>query len=153
MWDTVPSDFPFRASARGREYAAAGRYDEAADAVLEAPSGTYGPGHLDKAAQLLRTTAVATDSPQTLPRSQTLNWVCLHGGAPERALAYFEDSVEAGYLVSASTIDLWHPTYAQVRKTERFKSFARKAGLVDYWRVNGWTEFCHPTTGDDFVCD
>jgi hypothetical protein len=39
-----------------------------------------------------------------------------------------------------------------VRNTERFKTFARKAGLVEYWRAKGWPEFCHPTTGDDFVC-
>jgi hypothetical protein len=25
-------------------------------------------------------------------------------------------------------------------------------GLVDYWRAKGWSEFCHPTSGDDFAC-
>jgi hypothetical protein len=39
-----------------------------------------------------------------------------------------------------------------VRKTERFKNHVRGLGLVEYWRANGWPEFCHPTTGDDFEC-
>ena len=30
---------------------------------------------------------------------------------------------------------LWAPVYARVRKTERFKTLVRKAGLVDYWRA------------------
>jgi hypothetical protein len=40
-----------------------------------------------------------------------------------------------------------------VRKTERFKAFARNAGLFDYWRAKGWPQWCHPTTGEDFACD
>jgi hypothetical protein len=40
-----------------------------------------------------------------------------------------------------------------LRKTERFRTFVRKAGLVEYWRARGWPQFCHPTTGDDFTCD
>jgi hypothetical protein len=60
---------------------------------------------------------------------------------------------------------LWHPSYAPARKTERFKAFARNAGLVDYWRAKGWPEFCRPVTperasakagpmgADDFACE
>jgi hypothetical protein len=40
-----------------------------------------------------------------------------------------------------------------VRKTERFKALMRKMGLVDYWKVRGWPDLCHPTTGDDFECN
>jgi hypothetical protein len=42
------------------------------------------------------------------------------------------------------------PTYAAVRKTERFKNYVRKAGLLEYWRAKGWLEFRHPTTGERF---
>jgi hypothetical protein len=42
--------------------------------------------------------------------------------------------------------------YATARKSERFKIFARKAWLVDYWKVRAWADLCHPTTGDDFEC-
>jgi hypothetical protein len=47
----------------------------------------------------------------------------------------------------------WHPSLGPVRKTERFRMFARKIGLVDYWRAKGWPEFCHPTIGNDFECN
>jgi hypothetical protein len=40
-----------------------------------------------------------------------------------------------------------------VRKTDRYKAFIRKSGYVEYWRAKGWPDFCHPTTGDDFVCE
>jgi len=40
-----------------------------------------------------------------------------------------------------------------LRKTERFQSLVRKAGLVDYWRERGWPDLCRPVGADDFVCD
>jgi hypothetical protein len=55
--------------------------------------------------------------------------------------------------VSVVNAWLWHPSYATVRKTERFKVFVRKAGKVEYWRAKGWPDQCHPTTGNDFVCE
>ena len=48
---------------------------------------------------------------------------------------------------------LSYSSYSSVRKTERFKVFARNAGYVDYWRAKGWPDLCRPTTGDDFVCE
>ena len=47
---------------------------------------------------------------------------------------------------------LWWPTPPAVRKTERFKTLMHKAGLVDYWRKNGWPDLCHPVGVDDFAC-
>ncbi len=55
------------------------------------------------------------------------------------------DYPSLGYLV--------HPSYAPVRKTERFKKIMRDVGLVAYWRERGWPSFCRPATGDDFECD
>jgi hypothetical protein len=86
------------------------------------------------------------------PRSAALGryaFIYLHIGAPERALDYYEQSQRGAQEISL----LWHPSYAQLRKLERFKKIVRDAGLVDYWREPGWPEFCHPTTGDDFVCE
>jgi hypothetical protein len=48
---------------------------------------------------------------------------------------------------------MFEPLMAPVRKTDRFKKWARTAGLVDYWRERGWPEFCRPVGADDFVCD
>jgi hypothetical protein len=61
--------------------------------------------------------------------------------------------LEGGNLNVTETVWLWHPSYAPVRKTEGFKSFAREAGFVEYWRAKGWPDVCHPTTGDDFECN
>ena len=51
---------------------------------------------------------------------------------------------------AAVPIDRW--SYAAVRKTERFKKFAGKAGLVEYWRAKGWPALCHPAGATDFAC-
>jgi hypothetical protein len=58
-----------------------------------------------------------------------------------------------GYAQNSFAYALWLPEYAPLRKTERFKAFMRKSGLVDYWRAKGWPDLCHPTTGDDFECN
>ena len=55
--------------------------------------------------------------------------------------------------MTALAIDLWHPSYTTVRKTERFKSYARKAGILEYWKAKGWPDLCRPMGADDFVCD
>ncbi len=59
---------------------------------------------------------------------------------------------DAGYMPAFSASFFWHPSFAPVRKLERFKAVVRKIGLVDYWRAKGWPEFCRPATADDFVC-
>ena len=45
------------------------------------------------------------------------------------------------------------PAYEPLRKTERFKTFVRTRDLADDRRVRGWSDLCHPTTGDDFQCN
>jgi TolB-like protein/DNA-binding SARP family transcriptional activator len=130
-------------------YASMGRYGEAADAMLEI-SSMKGPPAVatmaKEAARLLRTAPAA--SPQELP------WfVYLYIGVPSRVLEQYEREGEAGFFSLASIAVLWHPSLAPVRKTERFKAYVRKAGLVEYWRARGWPEFCRPMGADDFVCD
>ena len=61
-----------------------------------------------------------------------------------------ERAMEAGELAVPR---LFSQAYASVRKTERFKTFVRKAGFVDYWRARGWPDLCRPQGADDFVCD
>jgi len=46
-----------------------------------------------------------------------------------------------------------HPSSAPVRKTKAFKDRLRSTGLLDYWRVRGWPDVCHPVGADDFACD
>ena len=135
-------------------YAAAGRYSQAADALLETqPGSTDTAVQLQIAARLLRMAPAPARSPANLPRLGVLGYIYLYVGAPSRTLEYPEGELEAGYLSKATNAQFWHPSYAPVRKTERFKTFVRKAGFVEYWRAKGWPEFCHPTTADDFICD
>jgi hypothetical protein len=76
--------------------------------------------------------------------------------APERAL-------EIGYHIGEALP--WFPVFAPVRKTEPFKAYVRKSGLVDYWRARGWPDLCRPAVPErdsaktspmgasDFECD
>ena len=152
MFKDMPQGRVGRAGELARIYAAAGRYSEAVDSILEIPPGNYLPGTVEEAARLLRKAPAIAASPQSLPRLGYLGFVYLYVGAPDRILDFHDGSVAAGYSVPGTTAWLWHPSYAPVRKTERFKAFVQSAGLVDYWRVKGWPEFCRPMADDDFVC-
>jgi hypothetical protein len=108
---------------------------------------------LGEAARLLRAAPTTTAAPQSLPKlTPPFDFVYLYVGAPERVLDNLERRVALNFIHGNALSYVWHPAYAAVRKTERFKAFVRKAGYVEYWRVKGWPEFCHPTTGDDFAC-
>jgi hypothetical protein len=132
-------------------YASVGRYRDAADEVRNIPDGAFLPGITEQALQLLRQSP-GNNATGTTPRLGRLGFVYLHAGAPLRALEFHEAAVDAQYIIAVTTAVLWHPSYAPVRKSQRFKDLVRKAGLVAYWRAKGWPEFCHPTTGDDFAC-
>ena len=34
-----------------------------------------------------------------------------------------------------------------------FRSLMPKMGLLDYWKVRRWPEFCRPVGADDFACE
>jgi len=133
-------------------YASEGHYAEAADALLEAPPGSYPQPVLDEAVRLLR----AAPSPAALPKEVKdlgeFDFVYVYLGAPERALDFEERNVEAGRVSALGSADFFHPSFAQVRKSPRFKAYLMKTGLVEYWRAKGWPEFCHPVGADNFEC-
>ena len=62
------------------------------------------------------------------------------GGTPPRK----RQAYTSLRFFNAQTMLQWHPSYAPVRKTERFKTLVRKMGLVDYWRAKGWPDHCRP---------
>ena len=144
-------------------YASLGRYDDSVEMLESQASFAAIPQELrvarHQAAAILRTAPKTADAPQSLPRLtfdfSHLDFVYLYVGAPERALETYEDTIKWGQAggQGGTFAFLWHPSYAPVRKTERFKAFVRDAGMVDYWRAKGWPEFCHPTTGENFACD
>jgi tetratricopeptide (TPR) repeat protein len=134
-------------------YASMSRYGEAADALLQIPSGTYPADIVEEAVRLLRRAPSGSTSPQTLPNVGNLDFVYLHVGAPDRVHDYSERLAGAGYLGALDIAFYWQPSAAPARKSERFKALLRTAGFVDYWRARGWPDFCRPVVVDDFVCD
>jgi len=141
-------------------YASLGRYNDAAD-VLET---TLKDGRIkfagwenqwDTAAALLRTAPAKAVLPQNPPRLQRASFAYLYVGAADHALDYYEDTIKSGLTGGQGNLFgyLWHPSYAPVRKTDRFKAFLRNAGIVDYWRQRHWPDLCRPKGADDFVCD
>jgi hypothetical protein len=105
------------------------------------------------AARLLRTAPSVAASPQSLPQLGILGWVYLYVGAPDRVMEYHEGNTKIGYRGGMEIAPLWAPAFAQVRKTERFKTFIRDTGMVTHWRDRGWPDLCRPVGADDFVCD
>jgi TolB-like protein len=133
--------------------AAAGRYREAAAAIREMPATNYPPGMMEAAAKILESAPAKSAAPDTLPRIGNLSFAYMHVGAPERVLEFYEDEVSAGYFQPISATWFWHPTYAAVRKTERFKQVIRDLGLVEYWGARGWPPQCRPAGMGNFSCE
>jgi hypothetical protein len=100
--------------------ASAGHYREAAAALREMPATNYPAGMLEGAAKTLESAPAEAAAPAALPRLGNMSFAYMHVGAPERVLEFYEDEIKAGYFQPISTTWFWHPTYAAVRKTERF---------------------------------
>jgi tetratricopeptide (TPR) repeat protein len=133
-------------------YAEQGRFNEAADALLEAPAyQAVRPLH-DAAVQVFRSVAEGKEPPSNLPVFEgDFSFVYVALGDPERLLDWPEKAMRDGdYRPSGF---LWWPTPANVRKTERFKTLVRNAGLLEYWRARGWPDLCRPVGANDFVCN
>ena len=133
--------------------ASAGRYREAAVAIREMPATNYPGGMTEAAAKILESAPTRAAAPDALPRVGNMSFAYMHVGAPERVLEFYEDEISAGYFQPISTTWFWHPTYAAVRKTERFKKVVRDLGLVEYWDARGWPPQCHRAGGSDFSCE
>ena len=136
-----------------RLLASAGRYDEAADVIKFTPADFFPADVKANAVSLLRSAPDRVLSPHDLPRLGWFDFVYLYIGAPDRVMDFYKAGVNAHYSVSIVTAYLWHPTYARIRKTERFKTFLRDVGLIEYWKQRVWPEFCHPTSANDFACE
>jgi TolB-like protein len=134
-----------------RIYASLGRYEEAADFLsMPAPQVPREAQELGPImVRLLRSAPTKVTSTEDLPRLLDASFIYLHIGAPERALQPYEE----GSQTPSDIALLWHPSYAPVRKTERFNKVMRNEGLVDYWRERGWPDFCRPVGVDDFECE
>jgi TolB-like protein len=68
--------------------------------------------------------------------------------APELSLELMAKEATNGEAIPV----LWQPLMRDVRKLPAFKDLVRASGLLDYWRAYGWSDFCQPLAGKDFVC-
>ena len=136
-------------------YASAKRYGEGADTLLAIPpQAGYSRRSIEDAARLLRAAPAAVKEPAALPALEgELGFVYAYIGAMSRVLEVPERNLEIGFAGDNLARMLWHPDYAPLRKTERFKAYLRKAGLVDYWKSRGWPDLCHAIGADDFACE
>jgi hypothetical protein len=80
-----------------------------------------------------------------------LNFVYLFIRAESRYLDLPERHLQINFAENLYR-DPWAPPSAALRKTERFKVYLRKVGLIDYWRARGWPDLCHPVGANDFAC-
>jgi len=137
-----------------RAYASEGRFAEAADTLLLTRTTTPEfRKFLEETARLLRSAPKPVAAQQYPPAFVgEYNFVYAHTGAIERVMEYAEYQMEVGYNQDIGNT-LWFPIMAPLRKTERFKAYMRKVGLVEYWRERGWPDLCRPVGADDFVCD
>jgi hypothetical protein len=148
-----------RARALAAGYAALGRYSGAADALLESPQQVAGFAAAQRfddsqsASKVLRMAPGKLTAPDAPKIRETLDFVFLYVGLPERVMDDLEGRITLGHFSPGNFSRVWHPDFAPVHKMERFKTYVRAAGLVDYWRAKGWPDLCHPTTGDDFACN
>jgi TolB-like protein len=139
---------PIGPLAAAQGLSAKGLYREAADKLQSSAL----PGS-DAAAQLLRTAPAKAD-PKKLPDLDRLTrFIYPYVGAPERFMVTYEEELKIGYVGPGNNVWLWAPTYASVRQTDRFKAYVRAAGILDFWRKNGWPDLCHAAGADDFVCE
>jgi TolB-like protein/Tfp pilus assembly protein PilF len=108
--------------------------------------GVYG----DQAARKAALAVVARN-----PHDQFAGTLLLLLGEPEQSFASFEQD---GLGLSDAYLNfLWLPTsYSRkARQHAAFQSFAKRIGLVDYWKKNRWPDICQPAPEkgpDAFTC-
>jgi DNA-binding winged helix-turn-helix (wHTH) protein/TolB-like protein len=72
-------------------------------------------------------------------------------GHPDLAVNLMRLTLERPGAVGALT--MWHPAFANARKTPAFAKLAQDEGFVKLWRATGvWNDFCHPTSKTGFAC-
>ncbi len=89
------------------------------------------------------------------PNDQYVSSMLLTLGEPARSFEDFEHSSTG--LSDAYLNYLWYPDpwSRKARQSPAFQGFAKRIGLVDYWKKNRWPDLCSPTPENDpdaFTC-
>ena len=90
-----------------------------------------------------------------LPHFRTLSFLLLVAASAGAQEPDIPKEVAALQATMHRIIDAAEPSIAciAVSRSERYKDFMRRRGVVAYWRERGWPELCRPVDGDDFGCD
>jgi TolB-like protein/tetratricopeptide (TPR) repeat protein len=89
------------------------------------------------------------------PDDQYVSSMLLRLGEPERSFNDYEQSstgLSDAYLNFLWCPDAWS---RKARQSPAFQGFAKRIGLVDYWKKNRWPDQCSPTPesgADAFTC-
>ncbi len=108
--------------------------------------GAYG----DEAARQAGLAVVAKHS-----RDAFAGTMLLHLGEPAKSFASFEGDgigLSDAYYNFLWQTDAWS---RKARQSPAFQDFAKRMGLVEYWKHNRWPDVCHPTPDrgpDSFTC-
>jgi hypothetical protein len=106
---------------------------------------------LDEPEAALRIVRTAFDDPiyQDGARMGAIaHWAVYYGDA-----GFALEALRRGYVEhhGLTVLEIWHPTFAQLRTDARFKQIVVDVGLYDYWRKSGkWADFARPLGADDF---
>jgi hypothetical protein len=89
------------------------------------------------------------------PDDQYVSSMLLRLGEPARSFEDFEHSSTG--LSDAYLNFLWYPDAwaRKARQSPAFQGFAKRIGLVDYWKKNRWPDLCSPAPEngpDAFTC-
>jgi TolB-like protein/tetratricopeptide (TPR) repeat protein len=89
------------------------------------------------------------------PEDQYVSSILLRLGEPARSFDNFEHSSTG--LSDAYLNFLWYPDSwsRKARQSPAFQGFAKRIGLVDYWKKNRWPDLCSPAPEkgpDAFTC-
>jgi TolB-like protein/DNA-binding winged helix-turn-helix (wHTH) protein/Flp pilus assembly protein TadD len=146
----------FRNIYLARGYAIAGRYAEAADALLAMSPEVKRVSRksVEDAATLLRKLAQSQPLPEPLPQLEgELGFVYAFTAEPQEVLAGVERDLALNFGDLAPFDSPWLPLYSPVRGTERFLTLVRNAGLVTYWRRRQWADHCHAVGAGEIQCN
>lgn len=158
LLNSTPAGGPtsyFRNIYLARAYAASGRYAQAAESLLAMSPAVIRVSRqsVENAARLLRNLAANKPLPAKLPKLEgELGFVYAHTSEPGRVLDAVEWDLNLTFGDLAPFDSPWLPLYSPIRRTERFKSLVRKAGLLNYWRRRQWADRCKPLSINGFEC-
>jgi TolB-like protein len=99
--------------------------------------------------------AAALQAVATQPNDQYVSSMLLRLGEPAHS---FDDFAQSSTGLSDAYLNfLWYPDAwaRKARQSPAFQGFAKRIGLLDYWKKNRWPDLCSPTPEngpDSFTC-